>query len=86
MNQDRDIRRSKVMWRCIAIVNLVALVINASDRNWAIAFACAVWLCNVVLMLRSMKIQQETRDMGRVIEAGLHKMRREIETNWRDTR
>lgn len=79
MTYDRDIFWLRIGAWCLVIGNLAAAVLNVLHRNWSVAMACFVWVFSMLVTLRSMKIHQGIRDQGRVIEAGLNAMRREME-------
>ena len=82
MIYDRVIRIFRRISWGLSAANLGALVLNLWAHNWIVAFACGVWLCNMLAMVRQLKTLQETRDreraIARMIDAGLSAMR--IET------
>lgn len=80
MSYDLDIRRARRWALILGLVNLACASINAYQRNWAVAAAGTIWALCCWLWRRVIDVQQKTRDTGRVIEAGLNAMRREIET------
>lgn len=79
MSYDRDIGRGRLVAWLLLFANLGAGILNARAHHWSFAIACAIWAFNCTLVLKTAAIHQATRDMGRVIEAGLNAMRREME-------
>lgn len=79
MKYDRDIRWTRIGAWCLAAGNLGAAVWNGINHNWSIAIACAIWIYNCLLLLRSMRFHQNTRDQGRVLEAMFNSVCREME-------
>ena len=79
MTYDRDIRRGRLVAWLLLVANLGAAILNLRAHHWSVAIACAIWTFNSYLVLKTAAIHQATRDMGRVIEAGLNAMRREME-------
>jgi hypothetical protein len=79
MKYDRDIFRVRFGAWILLGGNLGAAVWNLVHHNWSVAMACVIWAYNSALVVKTAATQQATRDLGRVIEAGLHAMRRELE-------
>ena len=79
MIYDRDIRWQRRCIFALILLNAIGMVSMAILHQWFVAFAYGVWATCCTVQLGVLRIQQVTRDMGRVIEAGLHGFRREIE-------
>jgi len=79
MSYDKDLRRARRVVLTFALLNLLGAGWHAALGNWPIAGACVVWAGCCCFWRHSITMQQKTRDMGRLIEAGLHGMRQEIE-------
>lgn len=79
MSYDRDIRRGRLVAWLLLFANIGGGIANLYAHKWTVAIACAIWAYNCTLVLKTAAIHQATRDMGRVIEAGLNAMRREME-------
>jgi hypothetical protein len=80
VSYDRDLRTARRWAVALGVVNLIIFGLHAYQRNWSIAVGAATWMLCCWLWRKITASQQKTRDIGRVIEAGLHAMRREIET------
>jgi hypothetical protein len=77
---DQDLRRARSWAVILGLCNAVAVAVHVHHRNWWVAAGAAVWVIGCGLFYGIVRIQQRTRDMGRVIEAGMNAMRHEIET------
>ncbi len=79
MSYDRDLRHARWWAFALGLCNLAAVAMHAYLHNWMIAVGSGFWALCCWLWLRIISAQQATRDMGRLIEAGLHGMRESIE-------
>lgn len=83
MIYDRDLRTARRWAFVLGFCNVLATGVHLYEHNWTVASGSALWGLCCVLWLGVIHSQQKTRDIGRVIEAGLHGMREEIERDLR---
>jgi len=79
MSYDRDIFWARMAAFGLVVGNAVAAIMNLVAHNWVVGIACFIWLYNSLMLIWSSRLQQRTRDQGRVIQAGLDAMRQEID-------
>lgn len=79
MIYDRDLLSARRWAIAVGLGNLAVTVFQLYEHDWTCAVAAALWTVCCAIWLELIKAHQKTRDIGRLIEAGVNGMRREIE-------
>jgi hypothetical protein len=76
---DDDLRGARRWALILGLCNLTMVALNIYQGYWLMAIGGGFWAMTCGLWRKLIAAQQKTRDMGRVIEAGVHS-RRVMET------
>jgi hypothetical protein len=68
---DRDIRQMRRVIFAMIAMNLINSVWFGYLRHWVDCIASVMWTLNFWVMLRSLRAQQKSRDLGRETDAAI---------------
>jgi hypothetical protein len=77
---DDDLKIGRRWAIAVGLGNLGMAAVWAYRHDWVEMIAGVFWVVNCSLWVTMLRHQQKTRDMGRLIEAGVHAMQRAIES------
>lgn len=69
MTYDSDIRRQRIVVLLLIAANLVMAGWMVYKREWGTAVAGVIWAVNCCFWHNTLRVQQSSRDMWRIIEA-----------------